>query len=88
MRVGLDAGVDVFAHTTLGERAPWDDALVKRMVASQVWVIPTFNILFGTDVGYRVVLAGDPAENVRHFAKVRCAFRAGKLIYASKTEKD
>ncbi len=30
-----------------------------------------------------VVLAGDPAEDVRNFARVRCAFRAGKLIYAS-----
>jgi imidazolonepropionase-like amidohydrolase len=161
MRVGLDAGVDVFVHTTLGERAPWDDALVKRMVAQQVSVIPTFKlwyyelvnatfaelvafrnaggqILFGTDVGYMhdydptdeyvsmakagltpmeilaslttaparrwkeadrrgrvapgfaadlVVLAGDPAADVRNFAQVRCAFRAGKLIYASKTEK-
>jgi imidazolonepropionase-like amidohydrolase len=31
-----------------------------------------------------VVLAGDPAEDVKNFARVRCAFRAGKLIYASK----
>lgn len=31
-----------------------------------------------------VVLAADPADDVRNFARVRCAFRAGKLIYASK----
>ena len=31
-----------------------------------------------------VVLAADPAEDVRNFARVRCAFRAGKLIYASR----
>jgi imidazolonepropionase-like amidohydrolase len=30
-----------------------------------------------------VVLAADPAADVRHFAQVRCVFRAGKLIYAS-----
>jgi imidazolonepropionase-like amidohydrolase len=30
-----------------------------------------------------VVLEGDPAADVRNFAKVRCAFRAGELIYSS-----
>jgi imidazolonepropionase-like amidohydrolase len=171
LRAGLDAGVDVFVHTTLGEKEPWDDALVKRMVDQRASVIPTFKlwsyelakqnvpkdvtenlvaatleelrafkkgggqILFGTDVGYMtdydptdeyvltskaglsaadilsslttapaerlkeskrrgrvaagldadlVVLAADPADDVRNFAKVRCAFRAGKLVYASK----
>ena len=34
-----------------------------------------------------VVLAADPADDVRNFSKVRCVFRAGKLIYASR-EKD
>lgn len=29
-----------------------------------------------------VVLAGDPADDVKNFANVRCVFRAGKLIYA------
>jgi imidazolonepropionase-like amidohydrolase len=158
-------------HTTLGEPAPWDEALVREMVAKKMSVIPTFQlwpyelakqnvpphvvdklvgatleelkafkaaggqILFGTDVGYMsefnptaeyellsraglspmeiltslttapadrwqesarrgrveagldadlVVLAGDPAEDVKNFANVRCVFRAGKLVYASK----
>ncbi len=171
MRTALEAGVDVFVHTTLGEDAPWDGALVQKMVARHVSVIPTFKlwlyelakedvppaivdklvgatfeqlrvfkgaggqILFGTDVGYMhdddpteeyvqmakagltpmeilaslttapaerwkeskvrgrvqsglaadiVVLAGDPADDVKNFAQVRCVFRAGKLIYASK----
>lgn len=171
LRAGLDAGVDVFVHTTLGEKEPWDEALVRRMVAQRVSVIPTLKlwryelektkvpnevieqlvaatleelrvfkaaggqILFGTDVGYMrdhdptdeyvlmskaglstaeilaalttapaqrlqesqrrgriapgldadlVVLAADPADDVRNFAKVRCVYRAGKLIYASK----
>jgi imidazolonepropionase-like amidohydrolase len=168
LRAGLDAGVDVFVHTTAGEKEPWDDALVRRMVAQRVSVIPTFKlwyyelkkqnvpqdvtdalvaatfaelrafsegggqVLFGTDVGYMqdfdptdeyvlmakagltpaqilgslttepakrwneekdrgrvepgfvadlVVLEGDPFEDVKNFAKVRCVFRAGEQIY-------
>jgi imidazolonepropionase-like amidohydrolase len=170
IRIGLDAGVDVFVHTTLGERQPWDDALVRRMVAQRVSVVPTLKlwhyeldkqqsppevtdqlvaaslaelrafkagggqILFGTDVGYMhdfdptqeyvlmsqagltpaeilaslttapaerfgesrrrgriapgldadlVVLDADPADDVRNFARVRCAFRAGKLVFSA-----
>lgn len=170
IRGALAAGVDVIVHTTLGEPAPWDAALVREMVAKKMSVIPTFQlwpyelakqnvpkdvverlvgatleelkafkaaggqILFGTDVGYMsdfdptqeyllmakagltpmeilaslttapaerwkefgergrvqpgmvadlVVLAGDPAVDVKNFAKVRCVFRAGKLVYAS-----
>jgi len=167
---GLDAGVDVFVHTTLGEKQPWNPDLVRRMVSQHVSVIPTFKlwyyelakqqvpsaiaddlvgatfeelrafkagggqILFGTDVGYMldydptdeytlmaksgltpleilaslttapaerwgessdhgrvqagfaadlVVLDADPAEDVRNFAKVRCTFRAGELLYSA-----
>jgi len=28
-----------------------------------------------------VVLAADPAQDVRNFANVRCVFRGGRLIY-------
>ena len=174
IRSALDAGVDVVVHTTLGERAPWDESLLRDMVAKKMSVIPTFKlwkyelakdrppqpivdhligatldelrafaqaggqILFGTDVGYMheydptdeyvfmsragltpaqilaslttapaqrwneaarhgkvasgfdadlVVLAGDPFEDVKNFAQVRCVFRAGKLIYAPPTTK-
>jgi imidazolonepropionase-like amidohydrolase len=170
IRTGLDAGVDVFVHTTLGEKTPWDDALVRRMVDQRVSVIPTFKlwyyelakenvpanvadtlvdatfdelrafrkaggqVLFGTDVGYMhdydptdeyvlmakagmspmeilaslttapaarwneakargrvspgfaadlVVLAADPAQDVKNFANVRCVFRGGERIYSS-----
>ena len=31
-----------------------------------------------------VVLEGDPAEDVRNFARVRCVYRGGKLIFSSK----
>ena len=34
-----------------------------------------------------VVLAADPADDVKNFANVRCVFRAGRLVYASKAEK-
>jgi imidazolonepropionase-like amidohydrolase len=170
LRTGLDAGVDVFAHTTVGDHESWDAALIQRMVKQNVSVIPTFklwyyelakenvpasvadglvaetldqlrafkagggNILFGTDVGYMhdydptdeytlmakagltpmeilaslttapaarlnetaqrgrvqpglaadlVVLGGDPADDVRNFANVRCVFRKGELIYSA-----
>lgn len=171
IRAALDAGVDVVVHTTLGERQPWDQALVKNMVAKKMSLIPTLKlwsyelakqsvpphivenlvdatlaelrifhsaggqVLFGTDVGYMgefdptdeyvllqkaglspmdilaslttapadrwqesesrgrvqagmaadlVVLGGDPAVDVKNFSNVRCVFRAGKLVYASK----
>jgi imidazolonepropionase-like amidohydrolase len=30
-----------------------------------------------------VVLGGDPADDVRNFANVRCVFRKGELIYSA-----
>jgi imidazolonepropionase-like amidohydrolase len=171
VRGALAGNVDILVHTTLGEKAPWDDAIVRQMVAQHMSVIPTFKlweyelrkqdvpapvidkliadtqaelrafsaaggqILFGTDVGYMheydptdeyvymqkggltpvqiltslttapadrwnegatrgrvaagqradlVVLEGDPVDDVRNFAKVRCAFSAGRLIYSAK----
>lgn len=167
--LAIDSGVDIIAHTTLGEREPWDADVVRYMVAKHVAVIPTFKlwyyelakeavpadvsdqlvgatldelrafraaggkVLFGTDVGYMhsydttqefelmakagmsaddilaslttapaarwhdkdlgrvekgyqadlVVLGGDPADDVKNFANVRCVFRGGELIYSS-----
>ena len=168
VRIALAAGVDVLVHTTLDDKAPWDEATVRKMVRQHVSVMPTFQlwydelrrdkvpepvvesmvgrtfeqlrafkaadgqVLFGTDVGYThlydptdeymlmskaglgamdilaslttapaerwneskhrgrvqpgmaadlVVLAADPAEDVANFARVRCTFRNGKLIY-------
>ena len=170
IRTGLRAAVDVMVHTTLGERAPWDAALLQQMVNGHVSVVPTFKlwsyelkkdnvpqetitrlvadtleelrafkaaggqILFGTDVGYMhdydptdeyalmaqagltpmqilatlttepaarwneskrrgriekgfdadlVVLDEDPADDPRNFAKVRCALRAGQIVYSA-----
>jgi imidazolonepropionase-like amidohydrolase len=39
-------------------------------------------IVAGADADL-VVLAADPAADVKNFAQVRCVFRAGKLLYAS-----
>ena len=44
VRVALAAGVDVIVHTTLGEPAPWDDALLKQMVSQNMSVAPTFKL--------------------------------------------
>jgi imidazolonepropionase-like amidohydrolase len=172
IRTAIATGVDVIAHTTLGESAPWDAALVREMIAARMSIIPTFKlwpyelhkqnvppevvdklvgatlqelrnfmaaggqVLFGTDVGYMheydptdeyvymaqagmttmqilaslttapaarwqeserrgrlkpaadadlVVLAGDPADDVRNFARVRCVYRGGMPIYSAPT---
>ncbi len=168
--IALAAGVDVLVHTTLDDKASWDEATVRRMTRQHLSVVPTFQlwynelrrdevpesviepmvartleqlrvfkasggqVLFGTDVGYMhvhdptdeyllmtkaglgameilaslttapaerwkesaqrgriqpgmvadlVVLAADPADDVANFARVRCTFRGGKLIYRS-----
>jgi imidazolonepropionase-like amidohydrolase len=168
IRGAIAGGVDILVHTTLGEKQPWDAALIEQMKQRNMSVIPTFKlwpyelkkqdvpapvvealvaatleelrafhaaggqVLFGTDVGYMhdydptdeyvylqkaglspsqvletlttapaarwkeggrrgriapgadadlVVLAADPADDIRNFANVRCVFRAGELIY-------
>lgn len=168
IRGAIAGGVDIIVHTTLGEKQPWDAALIEQMKQRNMSVIPTFKlwpyelkkqdvpapvidrlvaatleelrafhtaggqVLFGTDVGYMhdydptdeyvylqkaglsamqilaslttapaarwkegerrgrlvpgadadlVVLAADPAGDVRNFANVRCVFRGGQLVY-------
>jgi imidazolonepropionase-like amidohydrolase len=44
IRAALQAGVDVIVHTTLGERSPWDPALVREMVEKKMSVIPTLKL--------------------------------------------
>ena len=46
LRAGLDAGVDVIVHTTLGEKEPWSAELVERMVARRVSVVPTLKLWY------------------------------------------
>jgi imidazolonepropionase-like amidohydrolase len=168
IREAITGGVDILVHTTLGEKQPWDAALIEQMKQRNMSVIPTFKlwpyelkkqsvpapvidalvaatleelrafhtaggqVLFGTDVGYMhdydptdeyvylqkaglsptqilaslttapaarwkesdrrgrivpgadadlVVLAADPADDVRNFANVRCVFRGGRLVF-------
>ncbi|HKE44547.1 MAG TPA: amidohydrolase family protein [Steroidobacteraceae bacterium] len=171
IRAAMAAGVDVLAHTTLGnQKLLWEPDLVQEMITHDLAVIPTLKlwgyemtkghvperiitravgdtlqqleafsaaggqVLFGTDVGYitdydpteeyvlmlkagltsrqilaslttapaarfkedgrrgriapgmdadLVVLDADPAEDIRNFAKARCVFRRGLVIYTA-----
>jgi imidazolonepropionase-like amidohydrolase len=60
---------DILASLTTAPAARWNEKNLGRVQAG-----------YAADL---VVLAGDPADDVRNFANVRCVFRAGKLIYAS-----
>jgi imidazolonepropionase-like amidohydrolase len=44
IRVAIEAGVDVLVHTTLGEAAPWDEALLQQMKAHRMSIVPTFKL--------------------------------------------
>jgi imidazolonepropionase-like amidohydrolase len=62
--------MDILASLTTAPAERWGESGRRGRVAA------------GMDADL-VVLAGDPAEDVKNFADVRCAFRAGKLVYAS-----
>lgn len=68
-QAGLGA-MDILASLTTAPAERWNEASRRGRVQA------------GMDADL-VVLAGDPASDVRHFANVRCAFKAGKLIHAS-----
>lgn len=44
IHLALESGVDVLVHTTLGETVPWDAALLEKMTAKHMSVIPTFKL--------------------------------------------
>jgi imidazolonepropionase-like amidohydrolase len=67
-KAGMSAD-DILASLTTAPAARWKDAMLGRVAPG-----------YQADL---VVLGGDPAEDVKNFANVRCVFRAGKLIYAS-----
>ena len=69
-QAGLSA-MDILASLTTAPAERWKESAQRGRVAPGM----------AADL---VVLAGDPADDVRNFSKVRCVFRAGKLIYASK----
>jgi imidazolonepropionase-like amidohydrolase len=65
-KAGMSAN-DILESLTTAPAARFNDAKLGRI-----------------QPGYQadlVVLAGDPADDVRNFANVRCVFRAGQLIY-------
>jgi imidazolonepropionase-like amidohydrolase len=43
VQLSIDGGVDVLMHTTPGG-GPWDDALVKRLLAAHMAVVPTLGL--------------------------------------------
>jgi imidazolonepropionase-like amidohydrolase len=61
VELSLDSGVDILAHVSSFE-GPWSPALVQRMLAAHMSLIPTLTLfdveaqkgqsLFGTDIGY------------------------------------
>jgi len=67
-KAGMSAD-DILESLTTAPAARWKDARLGRVAPG-----------YQADL---VVLGGDPAEDVKNFANVRCVFRAGKLIYAS-----
>ena len=67
-KAGMSAD-DILASLTTTPAARWHDHKLGRVEAG-----------YQADL---VVLGGDPADDVKNFADVRCVFRAGKLIYAS-----
>jgi imidazolonepropionase-like amidohydrolase len=67
-KAGMSAD-DILASLTTAPAERWKDATLGRVQAG-----------YQADL---VVLGGDPADDVKNFANVRCVFRAGKLIYAA-----
>jgi imidazolonepropionase-like amidohydrolase len=63
--------MQILASLTTSPAARWQESARRGRVAPKM----------DADL---VVLGGDPANDVKNFANVRCVFRAGKLIYASK----
>ncbi len=44
LEIALDSGVDVLAHVTSREDGPWSPALVNRMLAAHMAVVPTLTL--------------------------------------------
>ena len=69
-KAGLSA-MDILASLTTAPAERWKESQKRGRVAP------------GLDADL-VVLEADPADDVRNFAKVRCVFRGGELIYEKK----
>jgi imidazolonepropionase-like amidohydrolase len=62
------SSMEILASLTTAPATRWNESDRRGRVAA------------GMDADL-VVLAGDPADDVRNFANVRCVFRGGRLIY-------
>jgi imidazolonepropionase-like amidohydrolase len=69
-KAGLSTA-EILASLTTSPAERWNESARRGRVAA------------GQDADL-VVLGADPGDDVKNFANVRCVFRAGKLIYASK----
>ena len=73
VRSAIAGGVDILVHTTLGEKDPWDAALIEQLKQHQMSVIPTFKLwvyeLRKQDVPAPVIdqLVGATLEELRAF---------------------
>lgn len=63
--------MEILASLTTAPAARWKEDSSRGRVAPK-------------SIADLVVLEGDPAEDVRNFARVRCVYRGGKLIFSSK----
>lgn len=76
INLAIEAGVDVLAHTTIGEgKTVWDGALIDQLIAKNMAVVPTLQLwpyeLKKTKLEPRIVelATADAVEQVRAFAK-------------------
>ena len=85
INLAIESGVDILAHTTLGEgKTVWDDALIEQMLAGNMSVVPTLQ-LFGYEMKRenaepRVVglAAEDLVEQVRTYSKA-----GGQILFGT-----
>jgi imidazolonepropionase-like amidohydrolase len=68
-KAGLSAG-DILESLTTAPAARWKESAQRGRIEPGM-------------AGDLVVLEADPAEDVRNFARVRCVFRQGELVYSA-----
>jgi imidazolonepropionase-like amidohydrolase len=85
INLAIESGVDILAHTTLGEgKTVWDDALIEQMLAGNMSVVPTLQ-LFGYEMKRenadpRLVglAADDLVEQLRAYSKA-----GGQILFGT-----